>query len=164
MGSYPQIILVDGPSGSGKTTLALNLQKEFNCEVIHLDSIYNGWDDALGKTLTNRLIALVENFLRGEEYELPIFDWHKNRYESTHIVKPAQALIIEGVGAGQSAIRDKASKLYWVEASPEHALTRVLERDGYEIKEHMLRFKVSEAKHFEVERTREFADFIITTS
>ena len=112
MGSNPQIILVDGPSGSGKTTLALNLQKELNCEVIHLDSIYNGWDDALGETLTNRLTSLVENFLRGEDYELPIFDWHKDRFESTYIVKAAQILIIEGVGAGQSAIRDKIGRAH----------------------------------------------------
>lgn len=164
MAAHPQIILIDGPAGAGKTTLAKKLQADLDCEIIHLDSIYHGWDDALGTSLTKTLIALVESFIRGESFELPIYDWHQEQFASIHIVKPASALIIEGVGAGQSAIRDFAKWLYWVEVEPELGLQRVLERDGHEIKAQMLRFQVSEAKHFELERTRDFADFIITTS
>ena len=164
MASNPQIILIDGPAGAGKSTLSLKLQAELNCEIIHLDSIYNGWDDALGPSLTKLLSDLVEDFINGEKFELPIFNWKENRYDSVKIIKPADFLIIEGVGAGQSAIRGFASKLYWVEVDDEVGIKRVLERDGYEIAEHMKRFKESEAKHFEAERTRDFADFIITTS
>lgn len=164
MVANPQIILIDGPAGAGKTTLSLKLKEELNCEVVHLDSIYNGWDDALGKSLTNLLRDLVETFLRGEEFNLPIFDWSKKCYDSIEIIKPAQTLIIEGVGAGQSAIREYATALYWVEVDQEVGLKRVLERDGHGIAKEMERFKESEAKHFAAERTRDFADFIISTS
>ena len=164
MASNPQIILIDGPAGAGKTTLSLKLQSELDCEVIHLDSLYNGWENALDQSLTNLLLDLVKAFLSGEDFELPIFNWAKNEFDSVHIVKPADALIIEGVGAGQSAIRESANLLYWVEVDEEIGLQRVLERDGKEIESQMRRWKVSEAKHFEVERTRDFADFIIATS
>ena len=164
MASNPQIILIDGPAGAGKTTLSLKMQSELNCEVIHLDSVYNGWEHALDESLTKVLVNLVNSFLDNKDFELPIFNWSKNEFDSVHLVKPADTLIIEGVGAGQRAIRESANLLYWVEADDEIGLQRVLERDGREIESQMRRWKVSEAKHFEAERTRDFADFIITTS
>ena len=53
-----------------------------------------------------------------------------------------------------------------MEADLDLALQRVLERDGKvpEIELRMERWRISEAKHFEAERTREFADFIISTT
>lgn len=164
MASDPQIILIDGPAGAGKTTFSLKLQSELNCEVIHLDSVYNGWEHALDESLTKVLVKLVNSFLNGKDFELPIFNWYKNEFDSVHLVKTAETLIIEGVGAGQRAIRESANLLYWVEVDDELGLQRVLERDGFEIESQMRRWKVSEAKHFEAERTRDFADFIITTS
>lgn len=164
MDSHPQIILIDGPAGSGKTTLSLKLQAELNCQVLHLDYLYNGWEDALGATLTKSLLEVVKAFVSGESSEVPIFDWNLMRYEGFRKIEASDVLIIEGVGAGQSAIRSFASKLYWVEADDEIGLRRVLERDGYEIEGAMRQWKEREAKHFEVERTREFADFIISTT
>ena len=160
----PQIILIDGPAGSGKTTLALKLQSELNCQVIHLDSIYNGWDDALTETLTKRLQSLIDAFLAANPYELPIYSWEKGRFDGYRTITPDSALIIEGVGAGQSSIRPFATTLYWVEADELIRLGRVLERDGKGISAEMKLWKVREAEHFASERTREFADFIISTT
>ncbi|MFM6923115.1 MAG: hypothetical protein ACKOXZ_10580, partial [Polynucleobacter victoriensis] len=91
-------------------------------------------------------------------------NWSTERFDSTQIIKAAPTLIIEGVGAGQSAIRNRAASLYWVDVEGELGLHRVLERDGFEIEIQMQAWKIREAKHFEAERTREFADFIITTT
>ena len=166
MATNPQIILIDGPAGSGKTTFAKKLQGELNCQVVHLDEIYDGWDNALSQTLSDKLLALVDSFLKGESFDLEIYNWHESKFDSSISIMPASHLIIEGVGAGQSAIRQLAATLYWVEADPEIALKRVLERDASvpEIEVQMQRWRISEAKHFEAERTREFADFIITTT
>lgn len=164
MVTTPQIILIDGPAGSGKTTLALELKSQLRCQVIHLDSLYNGWDDALGESLTSTLVELVTTFASGNSYKLPIFNWEKMEFDSVEIIEPADSIIIEGVGAGQSAIRSYASKLYWVEAPSEIGLQRVLARDGEGIATQMRRWQVSEAKHFSDERTREFANFIISTA
>jgi uridine kinase len=164
MDKTPQIILIDGPAGSGKTTLALELQSKFNCQVVHLDSIYNGWNDALTNTLTVRLQELLNSFLAAKPFDLPIFNWEKRVFDGTRTILPDSALIIEGVGAGQSAIRSYATTIYWVEADDEIGLNRVLERDGSAILEEMKIWKVREAEHFATERTREFADFIISTT
>ena len=62
MVTNPQIILIDGPAGSGKTTFAKNLQNDLGCQIVHLDSIYDGWENALTDSLTNKLVALVSDF------------------------------------------------------------------------------------------------------
>ena len=166
MVTNPQIILIDGPAGSGKTTFAKNLQNDLGCQIVHLDSIYDGWEDALTDSLTNKLVALVSDFLIGKSHDLEIYNWHQFKFDSILIIEPGNHLIIEGVGAGQSAIRELATTLYWVEADPDLALQRVLERDGKvpEIELRIERWRLSEAKHFAEERTREFADFIVTTT
>ncbi len=164
MAKTPQIILIDGPAGSGKTTLALKLQSDLNCQVIHLDSLYNGWDDALTETLTKKLKGLLEAFLAKRPFELPIFNWEAKKFDSSRTIAPDSALIIEGVGAAQSAIRPFATTIYWVEAEDDIGLERVLKRDGIDILEQMKIWKVREAQHFATERTRDFADFIISTT
>jgi uridine kinase len=160
----PQIILIDGPAGSGKTTLALKLQSELNCQVIHLDSIYNGWEDALTDTLTRKLQEILDAFLANRPFEVPIFNWELGKFDGSRTITPDSALIIEGVGAGQSAIRPFATTIYWVEADDEIGLARVLKRDGIAILDQMKIWKTREAQHFATERTREFADFIISTN
>lgn len=164
MASNSQIILIDGPAGAGKTTLSLKLQKELNCEVVHLDSVYNGWVFALTDSLTHTLSELLAAFTSGKDYELPIFNWATMNFDSTKIIKPAENLIIEGVGAGQRAVRAYATKIYWVDIDTETGLQRVLDRDGSHLEAQMRAWQIREAKHFEVERTREFADFIISTT
>ena len=71
MASNPQIILIDGPAGSGKTTLSHQLSAELNCQVVHLDDHYNGWDEALGSGLTEVLLQIVENFVNGRSSVIP---------------------------------------------------------------------------------------------
>jgi uridine kinase len=168
MATNPQIILIDGPAGSGKTTLSLKLQRDFaaksNCQIIHLDDHYNGWDEALSSELTETLNLVVSNFLSGLPTEIKTFNWHKAKFEGSKWIEPGEVLIIEGVGAGQSSIRGRAASLYWVETDSENALSRVLNRDGQEYEERIRTWQIREAKHFEEERTREFADFIISTT
>ena len=164
MASNPQIILIDGPAGSGKTTFAKQLQIETASQLVHLDYVYDGWDNALTDSLTKVLQQLVNAFSRGFEYQLPLYNWHTKVFDSTLNIFPDRNLIIEGVGAGQSAIRGYASKLYWLEVDDEIGIRRVLQRDGVQIESEIRRWKAREAEHFKLERTREFADFIISTA
>ena len=164
MVANPQIILIDGPAGSGKTTLSKELSEKLNCQVVHLDDHYNGWDEALSNDLAQVLLKIVGNFSISRPSEIPTFNWQKAKFEGSRVIEPANTLIIEGVGSGQSQIRPFASKLYWVETEPEIGLARVLERDGKEYEERIKSWQIREESHFQVERTRDFADFIISTT
>ena len=58
------VLTIDGPAGSGKTTLAAALESRIassgrSSTTIHLDDIYNGWEDALGASLTANLTEKV---------------------------------------------------------------------------------------------------------
>ena len=124
----------------------------------------SGWDEALGSGLTEVLLQIVENFVNGRASVIPTYNWHLAKFEGSKEISAAEILIIEGVGSGQSRIRPFASKLYWVETEPEIGLARVLERDGADYEERIKTWQIREANHFHVERTREFADFIISTT
>lgn len=164
MAKAPQIILIDGPAGSGKTTFSKELQSEFNCQVVHLDDHYNGWEEALNSNLSDLLLEIVENFLAGRATDAPTFNWHKGAFDGTRRIEPGVTLIIEGVGAGQRKIRSFARNLYWVEAAADIAFKRVLDRDGPELEPQIRAWRIREAEHFATERTRDFADFIIATT
>ncbi len=60
----PHLIAIDGPAGSGKSTLAKDLYLYFstNREVnlLGLDDIYDGWENALGEKLTGDLERIAQ--------------------------------------------------------------------------------------------------------
>ena len=57
------VIAIDGPAGAGKTTLAheifLALSNKMSVQVIHMDDLYDGWENALSKDLSKILQYLV---------------------------------------------------------------------------------------------------------
>ena len=50
------LFAIDGPAGAGKTTYAATLEAELSLKgtvkVIHMDDLYNGWDNALSNALS----------------------------------------------------------------------------------------------------------------
>lgn len=162
-----RLITIDGRAGSGKTTLAgdlhLHLSVGWSVEVIHLDDLYNGWTEALGPFLTNSLLQIVGSLEKDEPVNLNIFNWSTSEFDSQRSFTPPDILIIEGVGSGQSALRDSVAVTIWMEVGPELGLARVLERDGEQISTHMRQWQSMEDEHFQREATRTGADFIFST-
>jgi adenylylsulfate kinase-like enzyme len=59
-----KLVTIDGPAGSGKTTLAKELSISMSdasgpMSVVHLDELYEGWNDALGQKLFDRIEAWI---------------------------------------------------------------------------------------------------------
>ena len=75
------------------------------------------------------------------------------------MIEPSELLILEGVGAGQSAIREFVETKIWIDLEPIVGLRRVLARDGNEIEAHMVKFLEEQREHFMKEGTRDAADF-----
>ena len=79
------LIAIDGPAGAGKTTLAAKFFAEFSIDksvaVIHMDDLYNGWDNALSDALTSTLAEILQAHKTASVFTLSIFNWKTMSFE-----------------------------------------------------------------------------------
>lgn len=158
-----KIVTIDGPAGSGKTTLAKEIALELakskvNVSVIHLDELYEGWDDALGQKLYERIDAWILAPLRNGLGPRHLkYDWHVNKYTTWSELPVTPIVIIEGVGSGHTSLREQVSQAIWVEADDHILLDRVVERDGEVVRDEMLIWKARERAYFELHEVKNAA-------
>lgn len=161
------IVAIDGPAGAGKTTLASNIHlalfPNYTSTIIHMDDLYNGWDTALSNELTEVLTYIATVHRQGQPISLSKYDWANSIFADAELIESAQLLILEGVGSGQSAVREYLSALIWIGVDESKGLSRVLERDGEGIKEQMQKWLITQEQHFAIEKTDNAADFVLTT-
>ncbi len=165
--STPQpIIAIDGPAGAGKTTLAhdikLALAQSYSISEIHMDDLYEGWDNALTSQLSDVLTHLVAAHKKSLAISLSIYDWHVGAFKQATKLEKSELLILEGVGSGQSTIRDSLTALIWIEIEATEGLARVLQRDGDEIENRMRKWLATQEQHFAIDGTQNAADFVLT--
>lgn len=162
----PILVAIDGPAGSGKTSLANQLSNKLNSvTTIHMDDLYNGWEDALTATLTRNLEEWVINPLtQCQSVNYLKFDWSIGQYGSTVEIRDIELLILEGVGAAQEKIRQKADLTIWIEVGPQIGLARVLNRDGDQLLPYMLKWQERERAHFLKDQTKENCQIFIDGS
>lgn len=157
------IITIDGVAGAGKTTLAAYMADEYKDRatvfVVHMDDLYDGWNDPLGDGLSRKLELVANAHREGRDLELSKYDWLHDCSGESLTIPSADLLILEGVGSGQSSIREFVDTKIWIDLEPIVGLRRVLARDGFEIEEQMLAFLEAQRIHFVEEGTREAADF-----
>lgn len=155
------LILIDGPAGSGKTTLAALLQSELNAEVVHMDDIYEGWNNSLTPHIVSKLMTEVLSPIKsGLTASYQKFNWYTNELDQLVEISP-NVLIIEGVGAASTPIRNLANLVIWIEVESELGLKRVLERDGVGIESQMIKWQKMEQNWHEKDQTRTAADVIL---
>jgi uridine kinase len=161
------LLAIDGPAGAGKTTLAAKLEAEFSVHstvrTIHMDELYNGWDDALGQSLTDTLQAIIAAYLSGIEHTIKIFNWHLMKFDREEVITPSDYLILEGVGAAQKIVRDAGAITYWLDIDAETGLKRVLARDGAHIEKEMRQWQIQQSIHFAKDQTQENSEFKVSS-
>lgn len=162
----PILIAIDGPAGSGKTSLANQLSNQLNSvTTIHMDDLYNGWEDALTATLTQRLEAWILHPLsqrQGVHYQK--FNWSTDEYGPAVEVRDIGLLILEGVGAAQEIVRQKSDLTIWIEVGSQIGLARVLNRDGDQLLPYMLKWQEREGVHFLKDQTKENCQIFVDGS
>jgi len=158
------ILAIDGVAGSGKTTLASRLCSDLkSCQVVHMDDLYEGWNDPLSQRLTAKVIReLLEPFNKQIPIRYQKFDWILNRFDKFEDLKTSNILILEGVGSGQREFRKYLSKTIWVEYDPSQGFDRVIARDGEGIRGEMVNFLLDQNKHFIAELTKNASDYTIS--
>ena len=158
------LIVIDGRAGAGKTTLAetffADLSVSKSIEVIHMDDLYGGWDNALGEHLSKRLEIIINSHQQKVAFEIEIFNWETMSFDSRKLINPVDILILEGVGAGQKVVRDAGATLYWLDIDAEIGIQRVLKRDGNQIAARMRQWQITQEIHFLQDKTRENAEHI----
>ena len=161
------LVAIDGPAGAGKTTLAAQFYEEFCADntvsVIHLDDLYNGWDNALSEELTQKLKVITKAHLAHEGFYVEIYNWVTMKFDELRRYEAADILILEGVGAAQKIVRDAGAITYWLDVEPSIGLERVLLRDGFDIRARMQQWQVDQERHFASDLTRKEAHHIVTS-
>ena len=161
------LLAIDGPAGAGKTTLAAKLEADYSkgstVKVIHMDDLYNGWEDALGQSLTDTLQSITQAHLAGKNCTIKIFNWHLMNFDREEVITPTGYLILEGVGAAQEIVRKAGATTYWLDIDEDRGLQRVLARDGAHIEKEMRLWQIQQSIHFAADKTRENCEFKLTS-
>ena len=158
-----KIVVIDGPAGSGKTTLAKSLSGLLeNCPIIHMDEIYEGWENALSPKTSQDLVEWIINpLLEDKSIEYIKYDWNLEQRIEKVVINNPQVMIIEGVGASVSEISKHACLKLWIEVNEETGINRVLTRDGLQIQEQMKKWQTQESKFFIENNSKENSDIWI---
>jgi uridine kinase len=158
-----KIIVIDGPAGSGKTTLAKSLSGLLeNCPIIHMDEIYEGWENALSPKTSQDLVEWIINpLLENNSIEYIKYDWNLGQRIEKVVINNSKIIIIEGVGSSSFEISKYASLKLWIEVNKETGINRVLTRDGLQIQEQMKTWQSQESKFFIENNSKENSDIWI---
>jgi uridine kinase len=157
------LIAIDGVAGSGKTTLALKLSKDLTgSSVVHMDDLYDGWNNPLSRKLTARVISqLLEPVSKQLPVSYQIFDWKLNRFTDFKSIPQSKYLILEGVGAAHREFRPYINKIIWIECEPNLGFSRVIARDGVQVEQEMIKFLIDQNNHFLTELSKNVADYTL---
>jgi uridine kinase len=157
------LIAIDGVAGSGKTTLALKLAKDLaDVSVVHMDDLYDGWNNPLSQKLTARVMSqLLEPASKQLSVIYQIFDWKLNRFTEYKTIPQSKYLILEGVGAAQREFRPYINKIIWIECDPNLGFNRVIARDGEQVEQEMIKFLIDQNNHFLMELSKNVADYTL---
>ncbi len=161
------LLAIDGPAGAGKTTLAAKFAAQFSrfstVQLIHMDELYSGWDDALSDDLTQILKRILAAHKEKREFTVQKFNWNSMIFDQRQVITPTDVLILEGVGAAQRIVRAAGATTYWLDVEPEIGLQRVLARDGGHLAKLMRQWQIDQAIHFRNDETRENCGYKITS-
>ena len=157
------LIAIDGVAGSGKTMLALKLATDLtDSYVVHMDDLYDGWNNPLSQKLTARVISQLLNPISKQiSVSYQVFNWKLNRFTDFKSVSQSKYLILEGVGAAQREFRPYINKIIWIECDPNLGYNRVIARDGEQVKQEMLKFLIDQNNHFLTELSKNAADYTL---
>ena len=133
MSPAPVIIAIDGRSGSGKTTLAIELaarlREHHKVSLFHLEDIYPGWN-GLAAGIERYVTTVLSPLRRGETAEWVSWDWERHYDGEVRTTRPADIILVEGVGAAAEAARPLLDAVIWADSPDADRRERALARDG----------------------------------
>jgi uridine kinase len=159
----PWIVAVDGRSGSGKSTLATRIHGVGPpSAVVHTDDV--AWHYSFFDWTTLLIDGVLSPLHRGTEvcYRPP--GWEANgRMGAIAVPRGLDLVIVEGVGAGRSALRPWIDRCVWVQSDRAEAKRRGVARDGgtESARAFWEEWEAAEVPFIERERPWEWADVVV---
>lgn len=159
-----RVIAIDGPAGSGKTSLANTLAANLNdCQIIHLDDLYNGWNQDLVSELATRIRQqILQPLQQSQLAQYSKYDWHQGAFTQIVTVPKCSYLILEGVGAANPKLGEYFALTVWVQAPSELLLERLIQRDGLAYREQLINWQQHEAKYFDLMSVKSACDVVVS--
>ena len=155
-----RVVAVDGLAGAGKSTLARRLADAFGGATIVPTDDFASWNEPFG--WWPRFVAdVLEPLARNETARYVTSSWGPGHEPKEVEVRPAEFLLVEGVGALRQAFRPYLTYAIWVEAPRELRLRRGLERDGQDARGRWEAFMSAEDEYAARERPRDAADVVL---
>ncbi|WP_026526801.1 uridine kinase [Butyrivibrio sp. VCD2006] len=142
------IVGIAGGSASGKTTIVTRIREKFGDDIVVIshDSYYKAHNDLSydersrlnydhpSSFDTELLIRDVEKLKRGEEVDIPVYDYaiHNRSDQTIHIV-PKPVILLEGILILENrALRDLMDVKVFVDTDADERLMRRIRRDTIE--------------------------------
>lgn len=133
MSPAPVIIAIDGRSGAGKTTLAIELaarlREHRTVSLFHLEDIYPGWN-GLATGIDRYAATVLAPLRRGATAHWTSWDWERHYDGEARTTRPADVVLVEGVGAAAAEAAPYLDAVIWTDAPDGARKDRALERDG----------------------------------
>jgi uridine kinase len=154
------LVAIDGRSCSGKTTLAADLEAALGATVVHLEYLYHGWD-GLAAGVVTAVSDVLQPMSRDEVAVVPQWDWYAGGWGAPVEVPVPRVLILEGVGAASTSVREFASLTIWLEVPEEDRRARAQARDWDTFADHWDEWADQEDQLFSREGLPEQADLVL---
>ena len=142
------IVGIAGGSASGKTTIVTRIREKFGDDIVVIshDSYYKAHNDLSydersrlnydhpSSFDTELLIRDVEKLKRGEEVDIPVYDYAiHNRSDQTIHIMPKPVILLEGILILENkALRDLMDVKVFVDTDADERLMRRIRRDTIE--------------------------------
>jgi uridine kinase len=118
------LVGIAGHGCAGKTTLATLIP---DAQIVSTDAFWNGAEFELSRLRAE----VLEPLLRGEPADYRAFSWATQEWEAdARTIRPEGVVVIEGVCALHTLLRDVYDLRIWVATPREVRLLRAVARDG----------------------------------
>lgn len=161
----PILAAIDGRCAAGKTTLAARLEKEFGCNVIHMDYFFlrpgqrtvQRMQEAGGNIDYERFREEVMLPLkRREKFSYRRFDCHKMEFAYEIAIEPKEITVVEGSYSCHPALWDFYDIHIFLDVNADEQLRRISRRNGVEaVSQFRERWIPLEEKYFAAYQIRE---------
>ena len=164
----PVIIAIDGNCTAGKTTLAASLEKEYDCNVFHMDDFFlrpeqrtaERYAEAGGNVDYERFREeVLDKLQRGESFVYRPFDCSTFTLSEAVEVRPKQLTVVEGTYSLHPYFGDVYDLKVFLTVPPELQKARILKRPAFLHRRFFEEWIPMEKMYFDHFRIPETCDF-----